>query len=72
MCSVLNLDYFFSFDLYIIETIIITNPMKHTNGAITIRRVLKISGSKATSVEPGPVIKMNPRIISATEMAINI
>lgn len=42
--------------------IIDTKPKKHTSGATLIRRALKMSGSKAVSVEPGPVISKNPTI----------
>lgn len=42
------------------------NPMKVTTGATFIRRALKIPGSNIVSVEPLPLIKINP----ITTMAI--
>jgi hypothetical protein len=49
-----------------------TNPTKQTMGATTIRRVLKMSGSKWVSVELGPVISNKPIIIMTIPTAIRI
>ena len=46
-----------------------TNPNKLTIGATTMRRTLKMSGSKYPSVDPGPVINKNPRMIIAIPTA---
>lgn len=45
------------------------NPKKQTTGATLMRRTLKISGSKAVSVEPGPLINRNPMIMTIIPMA---
>ena len=49
-----------------------TNPNKETKGATTIRRVLKMSGSKYPSVDPGPVINKNPIMMIAIPAANKI
>jgi hypothetical protein len=56
----------------IIANIINTKPTKHTSGATTMRRVLKMSGSKCVSVELGPVIKSRPAMIMITPTAMRM
>ena len=40
------------------------NPRKHTAGATLMRRALKMSGLNADSVDPGPLISRNPRMMT--------
>jgi hypothetical protein len=75
MCFVIYLLSSFASDTFLergysIPTIISKNPVKQTIGATTILRVLKISGSNPPStLDEGPVIKMNPMIIRSTDAA---
>ena len=44
-------------------------PMKHTAGATLMRVALKMSGLKAVSVEPGPLISIRPSSTTAIPTA---
>lgn len=44
-------------------------PRKHTTGATLMRVALKMSGLKAVSVEPGPLISIRPNSTTAMPTA---